>query len=80
MTMMNDNTNTRSFAEALGKAISFGSCITTCDALLNPQSYGYFYTAYDCDPIVCSQTHTKGTYAYWKDFGQQAKRFAGKKN
>jgi len=80
MTMMNDNTNTRSFAEALGKAISFGSCITTCDALLNPQSYGYFYPAYDSDPVVCSPTDPKGTYEYWMDFVQQAQRFAAKNN
>lgn len=76
MTMMNENTNTRSFAEALGKAISFGFCITTCDALLNPQSYGYFYPAYDSDPIVCSPTDPKGTFEYWMDFLQQAQRFA----
>jgi hypothetical protein len=74
--MMNNNTNTRAFAEQLGNALSFGTCIITCDALLNPQSYGYFYPAYDSDPIVCSPTDPKGTFEYWLDFLQQAQKWA----
>lgn len=76
MKMMNNNTNTRAFAEQLGNALSFGTCIITCDALLNPQSYGYFYPAYDSDPIVCSPTDPKGTFEYWLDFLQQAQKWA----
>lgn len=71
-TMMNNNTNTRAFAESIGRAIAFGQDIITCDALLNPQSYGFYYMATDGDPIVVSPTDPKGAYSYWADLLRDA--------
>jgi len=74
--MLNDNTNSRAFAESLGRAICHGQNIVTCDALLNPQSYGFFYYANDAEAIVVSPTDPKGSYSYWADFLREAQALA----
>ncbi len=74
--MMNDNTNTRAFAESLGRAICHGQNIVTCDALLNPQSYGFFYYANDAEAIVASPTDPEGSYSYWADLLREAQALA----
>ena len=62
--MMNNNHNTRAFAESIGRATAFGQDIVTCDMLLNTQSCGYYYYATDEEATVVSQrtprvrTHT----------------------
>jgi len=73
---MNNNTNTRAFAESIGRAVSFGKDIVTCDALLNPQSYGYYYLANDAESIVVGPTDPKGAYSYWADFLREAQALA----
>lgn len=78
--MMNNNTNTRAFSESVGRALSFGQDIVTCDALLNPQSYGFYYLAYDAENIVVSPTDPKGAYSYWADFLREAQTLAEKHN
>lgn len=78
--MLNDNTNTRAFAESFGRAICHGQNIITCDALLNPQSHGYYYPANDADPIVVSPTDPNGSYQYWADFVVEAHALAAKNN
>jgi len=74
--MMNNNTNTRAFAESIGRAVSFGQDIVTCDALLNPQSYGCYYYATDEEATVVSPTDPKGAYSYWADYLRQAQALA----
>ena len=74
--MMNNNTNTRAFAESIGRAVSFGQDIITCDALLNPQSYGFYYYATDEEATVVSPTDPKGAYSYWADYLRQAQALA----
>lgn len=74
--MMNNNTNTRAFADSFGRAICHGMNIVTCDALLNPQSYGYYYFANDAESIVVSPTDPKGSYSYWSDFLREAQALA----
>jgi len=73
---MNNNTNTRAFAESIGRAVSFGQDIITCDALLNPQSYGFYYYATDEEATVVSPTDPKGAYSYWADYLRQAQALA----
>lgn len=73
---MNNNTNTRAFAESIGRAVSFGMDIVTCDALLNPQSYGFYYLANDAESIVVSPTDPKGAYSYWADYLREAQALA----
>tara|TARA_R100001463_G_scaffold28337_4_gene64874 strand:- start:26821 stop:27444 length:624 start_codon:yes stop_codon:yes gene_type:complete len=74
--MLNDNTNTRAFAESLGRAICHGQNIVTCDALLNPQSYGFFYYANDSIATVVSPTDPKGAYSYWAGELREAQALA----
>jgi len=74
--MMNNNTNTRAFAESIGRAIAFGQDIVTCDALLNPQSYGFYYYATDEEATIVSPTDPKGAYSYWADYLRQAQALA----
>jgi hypothetical protein len=74
--MMNNNTNTRAFAESIGRAVSFGQDIITCDALLNPQSYGFYYYATDEEATVVSPTDPKGAYSYWADYLREAQALA----
>jgi hypothetical protein len=74
--MMNNNTNTRAFAESIGRAVSFGQDIVTCDALLNPQSYGFYYYATDEEATIVSPTDPKGAYSYWADYLRQAQALA----
>ena len=74
--MLNDNTNTRAFAESLGRAICHGQNIVTCDALLNPHSYGFYYYATDAEATVISPTDPKGAYSYWADFLREAQSLA----
>ena len=78
--MLNDNTNTRAFAESFGRAICLGQSIMTCDALLNPQSCGYYYYANDAEAIVVSPTDPKGAYSYWADFLREAQALAERNN
>ena len=78
--MLNDNTNTRAFAESFGRAIALGQSIMTCDAFLNPQSCGYYYYANDGDAIVVSPTDPKGAYSYWSAFLREAQATAGMNN
>ena len=78
--MLNDNTNTRAFAESFGRAICLGQSIMTCDALLNPQSYGYYYYANDAEAIVVSPTDPEGAYSYWADFFREAQALAERNN
>jgi len=74
--MLNNNTNTRAFAESIGRAIAFGQDIVTCDALLNPQSYGFYYFANDAEAIVVGPTDPKGSYSYWAEFLREAQALA----
>ena len=74
--MMNNNHNTRAFAESIGRATAFGQDIVTCDMLLNPQSCGYYYYANDAEAIVVSPTDPKGAYSYWADFLREAQALA----
>lgn len=76
--MLNNNTNTRAFAESMGHTIAFGRSIVTCDALLNHQSYGFYYHATDGDAIVVSPTDPKGAYSYWADYLREAQALAEK--
>ena len=78
--MMNDNTNPRAFAESLGRALCHGQNIVTCDALLNPQSYGFFYYANDAEAIVVSPTDPEGAYSYWADLLREAQALAERHN
>ena len=78
--MLNDNTNTRAFAESFGRAICLGQSIMTCDALLNPQSCGYYYYANDAEAIIVSPTDPKGAYSYWADFLREAQALAERNN
>ena len=74
--MLNDNTNTRAFAESLGRAICHGMNIVTCDALLNPQSYGFYYHANDAEATVISPTDPEGAYSYWAGELREAQALA----
>lgn len=74
--MLNDNTNTRAFAESLGRAICHGMNIVTCDALLNPQSYGFYYYANDAEATVISPTDPEGAYSYWAGELREAQALA----
>lgn len=74
--MMNNNTNTRAFAESLGRAICHGQDIVTCDALLNPQSYGFYYYANDAEATVISPTDPEGAYSYWAGELREAQALA----
>tara|TARA_S200002703_G_scaffold19198_1_gene15585 strand:- start:1510 stop:2115 length:606 start_codon:yes stop_codon:yes gene_type:complete len=74
--MLNNNTNTRAFAESLGRAIAFGQSIVTCDALLNPQSYGFYYYANDAEATVISPTDPEGAYSYWAGELREAQALA----
>lgn len=74
--MMNNNTNTRAFAESLGRAICHGKDIVTCDALLNPQSYGFYYFANDAESTVISPTDPEGAYSYWAGELREAQALA----
>ena len=74
--MLNDNTNTRAFAESFGRAICHGQSIVTCDALLNPQSYGFYYYANDAEAIVVSPTDPEGAYSYWAGELREAQALA----
>ena len=78
--MMNNNTNTRAFAESLGRALCHGMSIVSCDSLLNPQSYGYYYFANDGDSLVVSPTDPKGSYSYWAEFLRDAQALAERHN
>ena len=78
--MLNDNTNTRAFAESIGRAIAFGQDIVTCDALLNPQSYGFYYFANDAEAIVISPTDPEGAYSYWAGELREAQALAERHN
>ena len=74
--MLNDNTNTRAFAESLGRAICHGQSIITCDALLNPQSYGFYYYANDAEATIISPTDPEGAYSYWAGELREAQALA----
>ena len=74
--MLNDNTNTRAFAESLGRAICHGMNIVTCDALLNPQSYGFYYYANDAEATVISPTDPESAYSYWAGELREAQALA----
>lgn len=74
--MMNNNTNTRAFAESLGRAICHGQDIVTCDALLNPQSYGFYYFANDAEYTSISPTDPEGAYSYWAGELREAQALA----
>jgi hypothetical protein len=52
----------------------------TCDALLNPQSCGYYYYANDSEAIIVSPTDPKGAYSYWADFLREAQALAERNN
>jgi hypothetical protein len=78
--MMNNNTNTRAFAESIGRTLSFEMDIVTCDALLNPQSYGYYYFANDSEATIISPTDPKGAYSYWADYLRDAHALAERHN
>ena len=78
--MMNNNTNTRAFAESLGRATAFGRDIVTCDALLNPQSYGFYYFANDAEAIIVSPTDPEGAYSYWAGELREAQALAERHN
>ena len=73
---MNNNTNTRAFAESIGRAICHGQDIVTCDALLNPQSYGFYYYANDAEATVISPTDPEGAYSYWAGELREAQALA----
>ena len=52
----------------------------TCDALLNPQSCGYYYYANDAEAIIVSPTDPKGAYSYWADLLREAQALAERNN
>jgi len=74
--MMNNNHNTRAFAESIGRATAFGQDIVTCDMLLNTQSCGYYYYATDEEATVVSPTDPKGAYSYWAEYLREAQALA----
>jgi hypothetical protein len=78
--MMNNNHNTRAFAESIGRAITFGQDIVTCDCLLNTMSSGYYYFESDSEAIVVGPTDPKGAYSYWADFLREAQSLADQYN
>ena len=74
--MLNNNENTRSYAEAVGRAIAFGRCITSLDMFQNVMDMGYYYYANDADDLRLSPTDPKGSYAYWCDYVRDAHKIA----
>jgi hypothetical protein len=78
--MLNNNANTRAFAESIGRATAFGRDIVTCDMFLNPQSYGWYYFANDSEATVISPTDPMGAYSYWADYLRDAQALAERHN
>jgi len=45
--MLNYNATTRVYAETIGRSLTFGNDIISCDPFMNPVSYGYFFLTSD---------------------------------
>jgi hypothetical protein len=41
--MLHYNATTRVYAETIGRSLTFGNDVISCDPFMNPVSYGYFF-------------------------------------
>jgi hypothetical protein len=65
---MNNNRQTRTFADAMGRAVAFGIGVTTCDIFTLPASSGYTHgmSQYNEEQTTMDTAFTMDTFEVWR--------------
>lgn len=76
--MLHYNATTRVYAETIGRSLTFGQDLISCDPFMNPVSYGWFFlTAAETEWNVFD---VEGGYAAWHKLIHRGQAHATKHN
>ena len=75
---MNNNRQTRIFADAMGRAVAFGASATTCDVFNLPQSSGYIHGVSDHKEAqtTMDSAFAMDTFEVWRTMMHEAESLA----
>ena len=75
---MNSNSQTRTFADAMGRAVAFGFGVTTCDIFTTPVSSGYIHGVSDHQEAQTTLdiAFTMDTFDMWRTMMHGAEALA----
>lgn len=79
---MKNNSQTRSYAEAVGQAMAFGLGVTCCDIFNNPKVSGYIHGV-NCGQeaqIPTADGFTMDSYFFWRDMMYKAETLGHQRN